>query len=427
MSRLPPQSLENERAVLGACMFGADVALDAFSVVAPRDFYAERHRVVAEAIVALLGEREPVDSLTVTTKLRSMKKLDYAGGPTALTELVRECPSPGNVTQYARIIASCAKGRRLRVALHNAELDLTQNNVDPADVALNLGQFIAAECSDGNDPVPISELLSPALEDLQTAMQRDGISGLPTGFRDLDVLTSGLHPGELVVLAARTGKGKSTFARNIAANVAAHGKRVLFFTREVSGLMVTEQLMCTTAEVSLHRIRSGRMPSKRETMEQLTTAAANLDAMNILLDDRSHTVTEVSHQARRAHIREPLDLVIVDYLQLVAGAGGDTREQEVASVSRNLKQLARTLNVPVLALSQFSRRIDHREDKHPRLGDLRESGAIEQDSDVVIFLERYKEGSGARVTVAKQRNGPLGQVNLEFLAEQTRLVDAYHG
>jgi len=297
VSQLPPQSIENERAVLGACMFGAETALDAFSVVAPRDFYTQQHQTIAEAIKTLLDNHDPVDSMTLPTQLRKMKKLDHVGGPAALTMLANECPSPGNVARYAQIVQSCAMGRRLLVALHNAELDLTQNNVEPVDVALNIGQFVAAECSDGNDPVHISELLPPALDDLQTAMQRDGISGLPTGFRDLDVLTSGLHPGELIVLAARTGKGKSTFARNITANVAAHGKRVIFFTREVSGLMVTEQIMCTTAEVSLHRIRSGRMPNKRETMQQLTDAAGNLAAMHILLDDRSHTSAACTHPA----------------------------------------------------------------------------------------------------------------------------------
>jgi len=430
--KLPPQSVENERSVLGAMLFDAGAVNDVVELLHDTDFYSEVHRKIYRAIVALYDIRDPVDSVTVVEQLRRQGDIDDVGGAAYVTELAREVPTAANAQAYAKIIREKAVMRALITSCTEVVRRAFDETEDPDKLLDSAEQVIfeIAERKLTEQFLPLGDLVMSSMERIEDIVKNlGGITGLPTGFRDLDVLLSGLHKSELIILAARTSVGKTSFALNIAENVAFQGHPVGIFSLEMSRDQIVQRLLCSHARVNLHGVRTGHV--RGEILQQLVPAAAELSEVPIFIDDSpSITVLEMRAKARRLASTKGLDLVIIDYLQLVQSrVRSDSRQQEVAEISRSLKAMARELQVPVIAISQLSRQVDMRESGQPRLSDLRESGSIEQDADVVMFLtrERDVEETGrpetAWVQVAKQRNGPLGREALTFLKEYTRFED----
>jgi len=424
-----PASVENERAVLGACMADSDAAVGILGVLDTYDFQSTAHRTIYDAIKALHGAGTAIDLTTVVARLREKNKIESVGGAAYIAGLVTALPTAANASSYAAVVKSKAVARRLMVALHDGLREL-EGGEPPARVVDRLTDMMhELEPTGKAIAVRLSDVTQPAITRMEEQIKHGGVMGLPTGFRDLDVLLSGLHQGELVTLAAQTSVGKSSLARQLAVNVAVKGYKVILFSLEMSVELITELILCMHAEVNLHGIRTGKLADKQKQIDKLVYAASKLDDAALYLDDESTTVQQVCSRARAHAMRHGLDLVIVDYLQLVEGEKGGSREREVASISRALKMLSRDINVPVVALSQFNRRVDQHNGS-PRLSDLRESGAIEQDSDVVIFLERVKASvdvkhtGNARLTIKKQRNGPPGTVPLVFRSQFTRFENA---
>jgi len=430
--KLPPQSIENERSVLGAMLFDARAVNDVVELLGDDDFYNESHRKIYRAVLTLYEARQPVDSVTVVEQLRRQGDLDDVGGAAYLTELAHEVPTAANAQAYAKIVRQKAVMRSLITSCTEVVRRAFDETEDPDKLLDSAEQLIfeIAERKLTEQFMPLGDLVMSSMERIEDIVKNmGGITGLPTGYRDLDVLLSGLQRSELIILAARTSIGKTSFALNIAENVAFKGHPVGIFSLEMSRDLIVQRLLCSHGRVNLQRVRTGHV--RGEVLQQLVPAAAELAEVPIFIDDSpSISVLEMRAKARRLAATKGLDLVIIDYLQLVQSrVRSDSRQQEVAEISRSLKAMARELEVPVIAISQLSRQVDMRESGKPRLSDLRESGSIEQDADVVIFLTRereqeYTEGpETASAQVAKQRNGPLGRVDLTFLKEYTRFED----
>lgn len=431
--RVPPHSDEAEESVLGAVLLDSDAANVALEKLQPEDFYGPAHQAIFEAVVTLFNENQPIDAVTVAEGLRRTDMLERVGGLGCLTRLIDTVPATSNVEHYAEIVEEHALRRRLmRVGSDLGKLatsiDQPINDVlDRAEQAV----FGVSERRVGEGLALIDPLLGPAIERAEE-LHRLGaeITGLPTGFRDLDHKLAGLHPGNLLILAARPGMGKSALALNIAQNVAVLGEPVAVFSLEMSREEIVSRMLCSQGRIDSHRLRTGRLTES--DFSKLSTAANVLYKKPIYVDDSAGlTVTAIRAKCRRLRRRPGLGLVIVDYLQLMHGTAGENRQQEIAIISRSLKNLARELQVPVIAVSQLNRSLEQREDKRPRLGDLRESGAIEQDSDVVMFIYRHEyyhpeaiETKGiAEVAIAKHRQGSVGRVDMTFLPEFTLFAD----
>ena len=431
--RVPPHSIDAEESVLGAVLLSADAANIALERLHAEDFYKPAHQRMFEVIQELFDANEPIDAVTVSEGLRRDGSLDRIGGIEYLTRLIDTVPTTSNVEYYAGIVEEHALRRRLmRVGgdigvIASQMLEPIDDVVDRAEQAV----FAIAERHVGDGLQAIDELLGPAIETAEE-LQRNGseVTGVSTGFRDLDRKLAGLHPGNLVVIAARPGMGKSALAFNIAQNVALSGNTVAVFTLEMSREEVVTRLLCSKGRIDSQRLRTGRLAEADFT--KLSNAAAALYKQDIYVDDSPGlTVTEIRAKCRRLRRKPGLDLVVVDYLQLMNGSGQENRQQEIAMISRSLKDLARELNVPIIAVSQLNRGVEAREDKRPRLGDLRESGAVEQDADVVMFIYRDEyyfpdkvESKGvAEVVIAKHRQGSVGKVDMTFLPEFTLFAD----
>lgn len=430
---VPPHSIEAEESVLGAVLLSADAANIALERLHPEDFYKPAHQQVFEAIRTLFDANEPIDAVTVSEQLRRDGSLERMGGIDFVTRLLDAVPTSSNVEYYAGIVEEHALRRRLmRVGgqigvIANEMTEPIDEVVDRAEQAV----FAVSERRVGDGLAPIDDLLGPAIEKAEE-MQRRGteVTGIPTGFRDLDRKLAGLHPTNLIVLAARPGMGKTSLALNIAANVAQSDHPVAVFSLEMSREEIVTRMLCGHGRIDSQRLRTGRLTETDFT--KLSTAASALYKKPIFVDDSPGlTVTEIRAKCRRLRRKPGLSLVVVDYLQLMQGSGGENRQQEISIISRSLKSLARELHVPIIALSQLNRALEAREDKRPRLGDLRESGAIEQDSDVVMFIYRdeyyhpeKQEAKGiAEVVIAKHRQGAVGKVDMTFLPEFTLFAD----
>ncbi len=431
--QVPPHSIEAEESVLGAVLMSGDAANIALERLHAEDFYGPAHQQIFEAIQQLFDANQPIDAITVSEVLRRDGTLERIGGVGFLTRLLDTVPAVSNVEYYAGIVEEHALRRRLmRVggeigSLATKMTDPIADVVDKAEQAV----FAVSERRIGDGLAPIDSLLGPAIEKAEE-LQRTGseVTGIPTGYRDLDRKLAGLHPTNLIVIAARPGMGKTALALNIAQNVALQGLSVAIFSLEMSREEVVSRMLCAQGRIDSQRLRTGRLSEADFT--KLSNAASALYKKPIFVDDSPGlTVTEIRAKARRLRRRPGLDLVVVDYLQLMHGSGGENRQQEIALISRSLKNLARELDVPVIALSQLNRAVEAREDKRPRLGDLRESGAVEQDSDVVMFIYRDEyyypekvESKGiAEVVVAKHRQGAVGKVEMTFLPEFTLFAD----
>jgi replicative DNA helicase len=438
IDRLPPQSLEAEQSVLGSLLIDRDAIIEVADIVRPDDFYRQANGTIYGAIVDLYERREPIDIVTVAETLERDGQLDAVGGRSYLSSLSNQTPTAVHAVQYARIVERKAVLRNLisaagRIAGIGYE--------DPAEVQEAIDRAESELFTVSNRRVTdgfsrLSKLLHDAYDRLDYLHAHRGeISGIRTGFTDLDALTTGLQKSDLVIVAARPSVGKTSFALNVAEHAAVReGKSVGVFSLEMSKEQLVLRMLSSVANIDSQRLRTGFL--EEMDFARIAPAMNALSEAPMYIDDTpSISTMELRTKARRLQAESGLDLVIVDYLQLMQ-ASTTTRDanrvQEVSEISRGLKALARELNVPVMALSQLSRQPEMRESKEPRLSDLRESGAIEQDADLVLFLWREKERAGqeesdqdgevVKLKLAKHRNGPTGEVDLYFKKRQTRFV-----
>jgi replicative DNA helicase len=433
---VPPQNLEAEESVLGAMLLSPTAVGNVSEILDASDFYRESHGKIFLAALGLWAKGEPVDAITIANELDERGQLEDVGGQSRIAELAALVPSTSNVEHYARIVKEMATLR----GLVRAGQEITRLGQDrPGEVADLVDRaeqvvFELAQQRVTSDFSHIEVLLKETFERI-TQLYEAGVdvTGVPSGYRELDLLTSGFQPGNLVILAARPSMGKSSLGLGIATNLAVRTETpVALFTLEMSKSEVTQHMMCSEAKVESQRLRSGRLAP--DDWPRLTAACDRLTKAPIYVDDTgSTTIMEVRSKARRLKSREPaLGLIIVDYLQLMtSGVTAENRVQEVSQISRALKVLARDLDVPILAMSQLSRAVEQRHDKRPILSDLRESGSLEQDADLVFFIYRDEYYLGeesdqqgvAEVILAKHRNGPTGTVKLSFLRRYAKFAD----
>jgi len=431
--RLPPQNLDAERSTLGAMFLDKDAIYRAMEILRPDDFYKNAHRYIYQTVLELTNKGEPVDLVTVSEALRQKKRLDEIGGIAYLTELANAVPTAAHIGHYARIVEEKSLLRQLihtageiMAAGYDAEDD-AEHIIDAAEKNI----FAVTNRRAGRDIGSLKQILIEAFEQIERLYESRGtFTGVPTGFADLDRLTAGLQPSDFIILAARPSMGKTTFALNMAENAAVNLKiPVIIFSLEMSQEQLAVKLLCSEAGVDNQRIRTGNL--LEEDWPRLSHALGRLSEAMIFIDDSPGiSALEIRAKARRIKSEHGLGLVIVDYLQLMQNRYRvENRQQEVSEISRSLKALARELSVPVVALSQLSRAVEQRTNKRPSLADLRESGSLEQDADLVCFLYRedYYEPETEKkniteLIVAKHRNGPTGTVEFLFQKEFSKFM-----
>ncbi|MCD7779486.1 MAG: replicative DNA helicase [Candidatus Gastranaerophilales bacterium] len=432
MLKMLPQSVEAEEAVLGAILVNPISLGRIVEFLKPECFYKPSHKLIYEAILELFKKNEPIDIVTVSEHLRNNEELENAGGRAYINDLALNVVTTANIEFYAKIIQE----KEIKRALINAGSEIISMSYDSeeTDIVLDNAQkliFNIAAKKDTADLIPIQELVVASYEQIEDRYNnKSDLTGVTTGFYDLNALTSGLQKSDLIILAARPSMGKTALALNIAQNVAMQGKKgVALFSLEMPKQQLVKRMLCSEAEVDTQRITSGNMQPK--DWEKLVEAMTRLSDARIYIDDTSGvTVTDIKAKCRRLMLEEKdLGLIVIDYLQLMEGGGSpNDRNQQISAISRSLKGLARELDVPIIALSQLSRGVESRPDKRPMLSDLRDSGAIEQDADIVMFIYRDEyynkdntENKGkAEVIIAKHRNGPVGTVELLFQSNITK-------
>lgn len=432
--RIPPQNVEAEQAVLGAMMLEHNAVVAAMEKLRPGDFYREVHRTIFEAMEHLHHDNKEVDVITLPEELRRMKKLDDVGGLEYILSLPNLVATAANIEYHANIVAEKALARNIITTCTELTSEAYDGAKEPEDLLDDAERRILqiSESKRRGDFAPVGVVVEETLDKITKLYEnKAGITGLPTGFRDLDRLTSGLQPSDLILVAARPSMGKTAFTLNIAQNVGVkQHKTVAFFSLEMSQEQLVQRLLCQIAHIDSQKLRTGQLNSDDE-WTKLTDACDKLYQAPIYIDDTPGiSVTEMRSKARRLKAEHGLDLIIVDYLQLMQGRSSESRQQEISEISRSLKALARELKVPLIALSQLSRSVESRQDKRPMLSDLRESGALEQDADIVSFLYREdyydKETENQHITeiiLAKHRNGPVGSVKLYFKGEYTLFLN----
>lgn len=432
-ARVPPHDLTAEESLLGAMLLSRDAIATAVETCQPDQFYKPAHGHIFEAVESLYGQGEPVDPVTVADELRRADLLDAVGGITTLISLQADTPATTNAARYARIVEEHALLRKL-IAVASEIAEIGYGLPDDVEAAIDQAEamvFEVAERRVTDTLMPIRDLLAESLDRLEALYGRgESITGVPTGYLDLDERLSGLQKSALYIVGARPAMGKTAFALGIAAHAAMDaGHPVAFFSLEMSHSEITQRLLCAEARVDATRVRNGKL--LEADWPKITHAIGRLGEAPIFIDDNpAVTIMDIRAKARRLKAREGgLSLIIVDYLQLMTGRrAAENRQVEISEISRGLKILARELEVPVIALSQLSRNLEMRADKRPMLADLRESGSLEQDADVVMFIYRdevYNPDSTdnqglAEVIVAKHRNGPTGYTQLSFLSHHTR-------
>jgi replicative DNA helicase len=436
--RVPPHNIEAEESLLGAMLLSKDAIAAAVETVRAEDFYKPAHAHLFDVIQTLYGQGEPVDPITVAEALRRAGLLDPLGGKQAILRIQAGTPAAANAAHYARIVADHALLRRL-VAVGGEIAELGYELPDDVGVTLDRAETLVFDVANRrltSSLRGIHPALQESLEQLEALFDRDGqLVGVPSGYADLDDLLLGFQPSQLIVVAARPGQGKTSFALGAAAHVALAERRpVVFFSLEMGYLELTQRLLAAEAGVNSRLLRTGRLAEADWT--KISQAVGRLAEAPLSIDDTPHlTVTEMRAKCRRLNAQHgDLGLVVVDYLQLMSTPKrGENRQVEVSELSRGLKILARDLDVPVMALSQLNRSLEYRTDKRPMLADLRESGAVEQDADVVCFIYRddtynpdSSERGTAEIIVAKHRNGPTGKVRLAFVEHLTRFANLAH-
>jgi replicative DNA helicase len=433
LDKTAPANLEAERALLGALLIDNEAIGNVASFLKPDDFYRDRHRAIYAARFDLYERREPGDFVTLVDELRRRDQLETIGGASYLTELVNDVPTAVHAEYYAHIIERCAIYRRL-IAAAGRIAGIGYDNPPEVDGALDNAEQILFDVSQrriSQDFTTLRDALRDYFETIEYLHEHRGeVVGVPSGFRDLDQMTGGLHASDLIIIAGRPGVGKTGFALSVVRNVAArYGAAAAIFSLEMSTEQLVQRLLCMEASVDSQRIRTGFIDEFE--WRRISEAFGVLSDAPIYIDDSAGISTnELRMKARRLKAEHDLKLVVVDYLQLMQGRGLENRVQEVSEISRSLKALARELDVPVIALSQLSRAVESRQDHRPMLSDLRESGSIEQDADIVMFIHReelYKPDTDkkniADIILAKHRNGPVGQIPVRFFPSQTRFAD----
>lgn len=439
MERLPPQNIEAEQSVLGSLLIDREAIVKVAAFLQRDDFYREAHAQIYAAILDLHERREPADFVTLTDELQRREQLEAVGGAAYLTSLINSVPTSIHVEYYAHIVERTAILRRLIEAAGKIA-SLAYEEAEDVDAVVDRAEQVLFDVSQrrvSRGLVSIKNLLTEYYDRIEYLHQHQGeMVGLPTGFVDLDRLLGGLQRSDLIIVAGRPGMGKSSFGLTIAHNVALkHNKVVAFFSLEMSGEQVVQRLIAGETGINSQRLRIGDIHDVE--WDKMVKAGGSLSETMVFVDDSSSpSPMEIRTKSRRLAAEYGLDLIIVDYLQLLrSGIRSENRVQEVSYISRSLKGLARELNVPVIAMSQLSRAIETRQDKRPVLADLRESGSIEQDADVVLFIYRDEKDNEdtdrkhiADILLAKHRNGPTGQISLRFVGEQTKFVDldTYH-
>ena len=434
IERIPPHNEEAERSVLGAAMLNKEVLFDILEEVKEDDFYNESHKEIFRAIWELYRKNSAVDMLTVCEELKSRQSLDMVGGRAYIATLTAEVPSTANGREYAKIIAEKAIMRQM---IRTAE-DITEKGYESKMAAREIldyaesGIFQIAQMRQKNDYTKIQDVLLENLKIIDAAAQnKDKITGIPTGFHDLDEKTSGLQRSDLIIVAARPGMGKTAFALNIAQQSAVkHGTSAIIFSLEMSKEQLGQRLLAMQARVEMQKLKQGDLD--RKDWDRVSLGVDELNNSKIVIDDTPGiSLMEMRNKCRRLKAEQGLDLIVVDYLQLMTFEGKtDNLQQEISALSRNMKLLAREMNCPVILLSQLSRAPELRQDKRPMLSDLRESGSIEQDADIVIFLYRddyYNENTEkpgvCEVNIAKHRSGPTDKIELTWVSRYTKFSD----
>jgi len=432
--KVPPQNLEAERAVLGAILMDNETIYTVMEILEPSAFYQPSHRLIFSTMLDLSERGEPIDMVTLVDRLRSAGSLDKAGGPDYIPTLADEVPTSAGVANYAKIVREKATLRNLI----ETSTEIVQDCFDhPGDVDQLLDEaerriFAISEERIRSGFLSMKEIVKSSFKTIESLYEKkEHITGVPTGFADIDDLTSGFQPSDLVIIAGRPSMGKTAFCLNIAQHASMQKQlTVAVFSLEMAKEQLVMRMLCSEARIDAHRLRSGFLG--QTDWPKLSTAAGKLADASIFIDDTpALSSMEMRAKTRRLKADKGLDLVIVDYLQLMSGRSrSDSREQEISEISRSLKALAKELGVPVVALSQLNRGVESRMDKRPILADLRESGAIEQDADVIIFIYRDEvynkesmEKGIAEVIIGKQRNGPVGTRKLTWLDKYTRFED----
>ncbi|MFA5623237.1 MAG: replicative DNA helicase [Candidatus Dojkabacteria bacterium] len=434
MERVPPQNIEAEKSVLGSILLDKDALINVSGWLQPGHFYDDRHALIYQAILDLFDSGLPIDLVTISDRLKKKKILSKVGGRAYLTELASFVPTSAHAEEYANIVKENSTRRGLissAAQITNLSLDETIEISDVVDKSETLLFNVAQEGVKSNF-VHVKELLKDAYERASHAKGSDDYSGISTGFRELDVLLGGFQKSDLIILAARPSVGKTALALDMMRNAALiEKKNVAFFSLEMSNMQIMDRLLGMQSGIPFWEIRTNKLTD--EKVVKLANTMGELGDANIFIDDMAgQHINQVRTKARRLAIEQGVDIIFVDYLQLMHGSSRESRTLEVSEVSQGLKNLAKELNVPVVALSQLSRAIEQRQGRRPQLSDLRESGSIEQDSDVVVFLDREetwnpeteKKGT-ADLFVAKHRNGPTGMVELAFVKEIASFRNLY--
>ena len=439
VGKVPPHDLDAEQAVIGSMLTDADAVASSIEVLKPEDFYRADNRIIYEAMFNLYNRSEPIDIITVKAELESMGRFEQVGGLEYLAGLPDKVPTTANVQKYINIVEEKSK---LRDLIKTAN-DIIELGYDPTedvdDIMENVEKkvFNLTQGKNQKGYSAIKDVLVDSFTQLEELYNRkQHITGVPSGFADLDYRTAGFHGSELILVAARPAMGKSAFALNIATNAAMRGNTpVAIFSLEMSKEQLVNRILCSEAMVDSNKVRTGKL--EEEDWSKLAEAIGPLSASNIYIDDTPGiSITEIRAKCRKLQVEKHIGMVIIDYLQLIQRTNkrGGSREQEISEISRSLKIMAKELNVPVIALSQLSRAVEQRPDHKPMLSDLRESGAIEQDADIVMFLYRddyYNPDSEkkniAEVIIAKHRGGSTGSVDLRWFGSYTKFTNLGKG
>ena len=437
LGKVPPNDIEAEQAVIGSMLTDKDAVSSALEVLRPDDFYRDDNRIIFSAIMNLYNRSVPVDIITLKSVLTSLGKLEAVGGLEYVAQLPDKVPTTSNVEKYIKIVEEKALLRSL-IKTGNDVIELGYDPTQEVEVIMDQAEkkiFDAIQRKNQKGYHTIKDILVDSFTELERLYnQKQHITGVPTGFADLDYKTAGLHNSDLILVAARPAMGKSAFALNIATNAAVRAKvPVVIFSLEMAKEQMANRILCSEAMVDSNKVRTGKVED--EDWAKLAAASGELSEAPIYIDDTPGiSIMEIRAKCRKMKMEKDIGLIVIDYLQLIQGSGkrGASREQEISEISRSLKILAKEINVPVIALSQLSRAPEQRPDHRPMLADLRESGAIEQDADIVMFLYRddyYNEESEkkniAEVIIAKQRSGSTGTVELLWLGSYTKFANKY--
>lgn len=435
IGKVPPHDIEAEQAIIGSMLTDKDAVISAIETLKSEAFYREDNKAIYSAILNLFNKNEPIDIITVKAELIAQGNFERVGGIEYLAGLPDKVPTTANVENYIKIVNEKYMLRNL-IQTSNELISLGYNETEEVDMILDMAEKKIFDLSQNKNTVEyssIKDILIDSFAELEKLYNQKGyLTGISTGFKDLDYKTTGLHGSELIILAARPAMGKSAFAINIATNVAVQSKTpVAIFNLEMSKEQIGNRILCSEAMVDSNKIRTGQIEDN-DWMKLASTLSILSDAPIYIDDTPGISIMEIRAKCRKLKIEKKIGLVIIDYLQLIQGTGkrNNSREQEISEISRSLKILAKELDIPVIALSQLSRGAEKREEKRPMLSDLRESGAIEQDADIVMFLyrdeyynENTEEKNVAEVIIAKNRGGPTGTVRLAWLPNYTKFAN----